>query len=120
MPLLQTSVSLRQQAVKIVSWVMLAVFLIGVAPTEYLHNALYHHHDTVHPVYKKGEIVITQKHIHCAFLGFVFAPYVAADKQFLLFEDVRVHTANYVLPSYHFRYSSQHTVTSLRGPPVVS
>ena len=96
---------------------MLAVFLVGVAPTEYLHDALYHHHDTVHPVYKKGEIVITQKHIHCAFLGFVFAPYVATDKQLLSFRDAQLHGANYVLPTYCFNYSSAHKVVSLRGPP---
>ena len=99
---------------------MIAVFLTGVAPTEYLHNALYHHHDTVHPVYKKGEIVITQKHIHCAFLGFVFAPYVASDKQYLSFRETLVHAANFVLPCYHFNYSFQHPLTSLRGPPVLS
>lgn len=99
---------------------MLAVFLTGVAPSEYLHNALYHHHDTVHPVYKKGEIVITQKHIHCAFLGFVFAPYVATSKQFLSFTETPVHVACYVLPAYTFHYSAVYESVCLRGPPFIS
>lgn len=96
---------------------MIVVFLVGVAPKEYLHEALFHHHDTVHPVYKKGEIVFTPKHIHCSFLGFAFAPYVASGKQFLSFKQVTVHTAGYLLPDYHFLYPSEHFVASLRGPP---
>ena len=98
---------------------MIAVFFVGVAPKEYVHEALFHHHDTIHPIYKKGEIVITPKHIHCNFLGFAFAPYVAADKQFISFEEITVHAANYLLPDYHFSNSSEHHVASLRGPPVL-
>jgi len=96
---------------------MLVVFFVGVAPKEYLHEALFHHHDTIHPVYKKGEIVITSKHTHCGFLGFVFAPYVATGKQILTFRESAVHSADYLIPSYHFSYSSTHFVSSLRGPP---
>jgi hypothetical protein len=99
---------------------MIAVFFVGVAPKEYVHEVLFHHHDTIHPVYKKGEIVITSKHIHCGFLGFVFAPYVATEKQLLSFKEVAVHTTNYLIPSYHFRYSSAHHAASLRGPPYTS
>ena len=99
---------------------MLVVFLVGVIPKEYLHDALYHHHDDVHPVYKKGELVFTNKHNHCAFVGFVFAPFVATEKQFLSFSEYPVHSANYVLPSYYFAYSSVHESVSLRGPPVIS
>ncbi len=99
---------------------MLSVFLVGVAPKEYIHDVLFHHHDTVHPEYKKGEIVITGKHIHCAFLGFVFAPYVAAEKQSLLFKEEPVHAASYILPAYHFKYSTGHKILSLRGPPVTT
>ena len=108
---------MRKRVVKIVSWLMIAVFFVAVAPKEYVHEALFHHHDTVHPVYKKGEIVIGPKHTHCAFLGFAFAPYVASPQQFLSFKEVAVHTANYILTHYHFSYSSEHHVTSLRGPP---
>ena len=96
---------------------MIAVFFVAVAPKEYVHEVLFHHHDTVHPVYKKGEIVITPKHIHCDFLGFAFAPYLATEKQFLSFNEVTVHTTSYVIPSYQFYYSSEHHVASLRGPP---
>jgi len=96
---------------------MIAVFFVGVAPKEYVHEVLFHHHDTIHPVYKKGEIVITSKHIHCGFLGFVFAPYVASEKQFLSFKEIAVHTAKYLTPVNQFRYSSAHHVASLRGPP---
>ena len=111
-------IEVRKQAVKIVSWLMLVVFLAGVAPKEYLHDVLFHHHDTVHPVYKKGEVVISGKHTHCGFLGFVFAPYVASGTQSLSFSGPRYYSAAYVLPSYHFSYSSAHTAFSLRGPPV--
>lgn len=110
---------MRKQAVKIVSWLMLVVFLVGVAPKEYLHEALFHHEDTVHPVYKKGELVITNKHTHCSFLGFVFAPFVAAEKQYLSFEEVQTHSVNYVLPSYSFKYNAAHDAVSLRGPPAI-
>jgi hypothetical protein len=98
---------------------MLGVFLVGVSPKEYLHQALFHHHDTVHPKYKKGEIVFTGKHIHCAFLGFVFAPFTATEKQFISFKEIPVHVSNYLLPDYHFSYSTLHKVVSLRGPPVI-
>lgn len=110
---------MKKQVVKAVSWLMLAVFLVGVSPKEYLHEVLFHHHDTIHPIYKKGEIVITKKHIHCAFLGFVFAPFVATEKQYVSFKDIAVHIATYVLPVYHFYYSTLHKVVSLRGPPAL-
>jgi len=106
--------------VKIVSWLMLVVFLLGVAPKEYLHDALFDHEDTVHPEYKKGELVITHKHTHCSFLGFVLAPFIAAEKQFLLFEEVIVHSACYLLPGNYFNYTAVHTAISLRGPPAFS
>jgi hypothetical protein len=99
---------------------MIAVFFVAVAPKEYVHEVLFHHHDTVHPVYKKGEIVFSSKHIHCGFLGFAFAPYVAAEKQVFSPKEVTVHSTNYLLPAYHFSYSSEHHVTSLRGPPYYS
>jgi len=95
---------------------MLSVFLVGVAPKEYLHEILYRHTDTVDPIYKKGEIVITPKHTHCSFLGFVFAPFTATEKQFISFKEVSCYTS-YVTPVYHYNYSSAHKVVSLRGPP---
>lgn len=107
---------MRKQVVKFVSWVMLAVFLIGVAPKEYLHSLLYHHTDTVDPIYKKGEIVITTKHIHCSFLGFVFAPYVATGTQLLSFKETVCYT-QYLPQLYSYYYTSSHKVLSLRGPP---
>jgi hypothetical protein len=107
---------MRKQVVKIVSWLMLVVFLIGTAPKEYLHHLLYTHTDTVDPVYKKGEFVISKAHIHCSFLGFVFAPFVASEKQFITFKTEGCMT-QYQLPSYYYLYSSTHRVVSLRGPP---
>jgi hypothetical protein len=95
---------------------MLSVFLIGVAPKEYLHDVLYHHTDTVDPEYKKGEIVITGKHIHCSFLGFAFAPFIATEKQFLAFKEAPCYT-HYLQTVYHYHYTSSHPVLSLRGPP---
>lgn len=98
---------------------MLVVFFLGVAPKEYIHDVLFHHHDTVHPLYKKGEIVITSKHIHCSFLGFVFAPFVNTEKQFISFRHFQQHTATYLLPEYYYSYTSAHAVLSLRGPPAI-
>ena len=95
---------------------MLAVFLIGVVPKEYLHDLIYHHTDTIDPVYKKGEFVISNKHIHCSFLAFAFAPFVATEKQFLAFKEIPCYT-NYLLPVYHYNYVSVHKIISLRGPP---
>jgi len=95
---------------------MLVVFLIGVAPKEYLHDVLFHHHDTVDPVLKKGEVVMGNKHTHCAFLGFVFGPFISSEKQFISFRAVAVHTS-YLLPVYHYHYFSAHNAVSLRGPP---
>ena len=107
---------MRKQLIKIISGFMLGVFLIGVAPKEYLHELLFHHVDTVDPVYKKGEIVITPKHIHCAFLGFVFGPFVATERQFLSFKEIACFT-DYLQSHYHYYYSSSHTALCLRGPP---
>ena len=98
---------------------MLAIFLLGVAPKEYLHELLYHHTDTVDPVYKKGEIVITTRHIHCSFLGFAFAPYIAAEKQFLPFKENACYT-RYHQQFYQYVYSSYPKALSLRGPPYYS
>jgi hypothetical protein len=95
---------------------MLVVFLVGVAPKEYLHDVLYHHTDTVDPVYKKGEVVISAKHIHCSFLGFAFAPFVGTEQQYLSFEEVPFYTC-YLPQLYQYHYSSSHRVVSLRGPP---
>ena len=99
---------------------MIAVFFVGVAPKEYVHEVFFHHHDTVHPLYKKGEIVITPKHIHCEFLAFAFAPFIASAAQTLTFREVAVHVTAYILPSYRFTYSSEHHIASLRGPPRLS
>lgn len=107
---------MKKRVVKIVSWAMLVIFLIGVVPKEYLHQILYHHTDTVDPELKKGEVVITGKHTHCSFLGFAFAPFVANEKQFLLLKESPCFI-EYLQPIYHFSYSSSHAALSLRGPP---
>ncbi len=111
---------MRKQIVKVVSGIMLVVFFLGIAPKEYIHDVLFHHHDTVHPVYKKGEFSFTSKHTHCSFVGFVFAPFVGSEQQFLSFEADIVHNSGYLSPVYHFSYSSIHTTLSLRGPPAIS
>ena len=96
---------------------MLFVFFLAIAPKEYIHDVLFHHHDTVHPLYKKGEVVITGKHIHCSFLGFSFAAFVNGEKQTLSFKVFPFHTGGYLVPDYCYRYSSSHIAYSLRGPP---
>jgi hypothetical protein len=89
--------------------------MCGMSP-EYLHGLLYHHHDTVDVVYKKGKFVFEKKHIHCSFLKFEYAPYIAAEKQFFSFAEVAVH--NDYFPSFYAEYHfSTFKVISLRGPP---
>lgn len=96
---------------------MLFIFLAGIAPKEYIHDILFDHTDTVHEVTKKGELVISKKHTHCSFLGFVFGPFVASEQQFLSFVDVPVY-GSHQQSAYCFHFHSEHSVTALRGPPV--
>ena len=98
---------------------MLFVFLAGIAPKEYIHELLFAHTDSVHEVYKKGELVISGKHTHCSFLGFVFAPFVASGPQILVFAIADEFHGNNV-SEYHAYFYSAHGVVSLRGPPVLS
>jgi hypothetical protein len=95
---------------------MLLVFLAGVLPKEYLHDLLYQHHDTEHPVLKKGEFVLSKKHTHCSFLGFAFGPYISSPLQFFSLTEQAVYTS-YELPLYSFRYATAHHALLLRGPP---
>ncbi|MCW3122461.1 MAG: hypothetical protein JWQ38_1953 [Flavipsychrobacter sp.] len=92
------------------------IFLAGVMPKEYLHDALFNHHDTVDPVLKKGEVVISNKHTHCSFVGFAFGPFISTEKQLLCFEHSLKHVSYPVL-YYCSSYSSIHHTVSLRGPP---
>ena len=97
---------------------MFFVFLAGVMPREYLHDIIHNHHDTIHPIYKKGEFVVTSKHNHCSFLSFEFAPFLATEKQFLLFRHVFSYNTHVVPPRY-FHYATPFRVFSTRGPPAV-
>ncbi len=97
---------------------MFIVFLAGVMPREYVHDIVYDHHDDIHPVYKKGEVVVTNKHHHCSFLSFEFAPFLAGEQQFLSFNDNICHTT-YVIPVWYFHYITPFGVRSSRGPPTV-
>ena len=96
---------------------MFVVFFAGIMPKEYIHDALFHHEDDVHPIYKKGEVVITVKHNHCSFLSFEFAPFLAPEHHFLTFTETVVYTG-YVLPVYTSYYTAATRALSLRGPPV--
>jgi hypothetical protein len=111
------SLNLRKQVVKIVSAFMLVVFLLGVMPKEYLHGWLYQHTDTEHPIYKKGEFVIGDKHTHCQFLAFALAPFVATPFFVFQFRQAVVYTENSV-QFYSYLFSVAHGAVSLRGPPV--
>ena len=98
---------------------MLLVFLAGIAPKEYLHDLLFHHHDTVDAVLKKGEVVVGNRHNHCTFLSCQFGPYVAGEKQFISFKEPVAQT-DYVLPFYTCHFFNFSSVVSLRGPPALS
>ncbi len=95
---------------------MFVVFLVGIMPKEYIHDALFHHEDDMHPIYKKGEVVITKKHNHCSFLSFEFAPFLVAEHQFIKFKETVCYTG-YVLPVYTFHCTTSVNTLSLRGPP---
>jgi hypothetical protein len=107
----------KNRVLKILSALMFVVFLSGIMPKEYLHDAFFDHHDEVHPIYKKGEVVITVKHNHCSFLSFEFAPFLITEQQFLRFTESVVYTG-YLIPVYQYHYSTSPDVISLRGPPV--
>lgn len=97
---------------------MLVIFLLGIAPKEYLHDLIYDHEDTVHSVVKKGELVISGKHTHCSFLGFVFAPFIASAPQFISFAARMVYSAP-AFSVYQCHYVKLHYAQYLRGPPAV-
>jgi len=109
----------KKHVVKILGVFLFMVFLAGIMPKEYIHEAFFDHHDDVHPVYKKGEVVITKKHNHCSFLSFEFAPFLAAEQQHISFRESVIYTG-YVLPVYVHTYAATYSVRSLRGPPVKS
>jgi len=98
---------------------MFAVFFIGTMPKEYLHDVLFHHHDTVEPLLKKGETIIGAKHIHCSFLGFAFAHFTITDKVELKFHDIAVHTA-YVSSFYASFFPEAYRSFTSRGPPATA
>ena len=110
---------MKQHILKVVSSIMFVVFLTGIVPKEYLHDALLHHHDDVHPIYKKGELVFTPKHHHCAFLVFGFGPFTAAERLGVVFHKFLVHKCNFQ-PFYYTLLASPLKVVLLRGPPMAS
>ena len=110
---------MRTGVIKIVSWCLLVVFLAGVAPKEYLHTLFYHHSDTVHHEYKKGELSLGNKHTHCSFLGFVLAPFVASDPIYIPFRQVKF-IGHYTLPIYKLDCQVYQRLQLLRGPPNTS
>lgn len=98
---------------------LFVVFLAGIMPKEYIHDAIFDHHDDVHPIYKKGELVITKQHNHCSFLSFEFAPFILPGVHIIKFKEKAVYTG-YVLPPFSSFYSTPFFVVALRGPPVSS
>lgn len=107
---------MRKLSLKIFSTFMFVVFLSGIMPKELLHDMLFDHDDDVHPVYKKGEVVITKKHNHCSFLSFEFAPFLATNEHFIPFEESVVYQG-YLIPEYKYSYTTCCSELSLRGPP---
>jgi hypothetical protein len=101
---------------KIIGAFLFVVLLAGIIPKEYKHHAIFDHHDDVHPLYKKGEMVITKQHNHCSFLSFEFAPFVLPGVSIIKFKEQAVY-AGYVLPHFFSFYTSSFLVVALRGPP---
>jgi len=92
------------------------VFVAGILPKEYIHEAFFDHEDDVHPIYKKGEMVITKAHNHCSFLSFEFAPFVPAETSVFAFYELTVHHEHYS-SFYESYYPPMSGVRLLRGPP---
>lgn len=107
---------MNKQVTRILAGFLFLVFLAGIMPKEYIHDAFFDHDDAVHPVYKKGELVITKKHHHCSFLSFEFAPFIVPSVHVITFRQPVVH-AGYVHSYYFFCYSNPFNVAIPRGPP---
>jgi len=107
----------RKPLIRILSAFLFVVFLVGVLPPEYIHHAIYDHEDDVHPLYGKGELVITKKHNHCSFLSFEYAPFLAPSHVVFVAKERAVYTG-YIQSVYTFRFQTPERVSSTRGPPV--
>lgn len=107
---------MRSPFLRIVSSFLFAVFLMGAMPKEMLHEVFYDHEDTIHPIYKKGEMVITKKHNHCSFLSFEFAPFLATEFRVFTFRKVTNHTTHFAC-YYEYLFTAPFSFTKLRGPP---
>lgn len=98
---------------------MIVIFLYGIAPREYLHDLFAHHHDTQELLLKKGQTALTNKHTHCSFLGIDFGPFVAAEKQYFVFEYI-AYPSTQTSAVYHTHFFTTYKKRCLRGPPVPS
>jgi len=106
----------KKQVLKVVGILMLAVFLYGITPRDYLHDLFAGHTDTVDCHSAKQGVTIESKHTHCYFLLVDFGAYLATAHFYIPFRHLK-HEACYFLPYYkHFHSLSVRTV-SLRGPP---
>lgn len=110
---------MKRQFTRIIGAFLFLVFLAGIMPKEYIHDAIFSHHDDVHPLYKKGEMVITKQHNHCSFLSFEFAPFLLPGVHVIKVKEPVVYTG-YVLPHYFSSYATPFFVVALRGPPSAS
>ena len=95
---------------------LFVVFLAGIMPKEYIHDAFFDHDDDIHPLYKKGEMVITKQHNHCSFLSFEFAPFVSTPTIVFVFRDYPVYHAHCPV-AYEFLFTRLIQASHLRGPP---
>ncbi|MBL7691310.1 MAG: hypothetical protein JNM41_06940 [Flavipsychrobacter sp.] len=107
---------MKKQVVKLLGVFLFVVFLAGIMPKEYIHEAFFDHEDDIHPIYKKGEMVITKAHNHCSFLSFEFAPFLPAEVTVFSFHESAVHHEHY--SSFYVSYCPPVSgVRLLRGPP---
>lgn len=109
---------MQQLTKRILSFILLSVFLFYITPKELLH-AFTHHTDTQHEPVKSG-LQISNEHHHCELLKL--------DQQFSAW-DVQLphHNFENTTPSYpdilggkanHTFYSKWFSSQSSRGPPV--
>jgi hypothetical protein len=95
---------------------MLAVFLYGTLPHEYLHDIFAGHDDTVDNIYKKGEFHISKSHTHCAFLGITFGTFLSSAKILFYFKTF-IHSVIWLTALHSAFPSYSASYYNLRGPP---
>lgn len=95
------------------------LLLFGSTTMSFLHSFT-GHEDTVDSRGKHDGLAIEKKHHHCAFLGFVLAPF-ANDSQLPVIQfQTLIHFSAYHAIYNAVKLQAHHEQLSLRGPPAIA